>query len=276
MEFMRRRQFLAASLATSALALTREASAKAGEAQAAAGAEAKGGRDFYQIRKYKLESGPQPKLTQQYFSEALIPALKKLGMGPVGAFSADFGPETPTYYLLIPGSSAEKLVEIDLHIAEDADFQKAAAPFWDAPASAPAFQRVDSELMVAFEGWPKMTLPSFTAAKAKRIFQLRTYESPSYKDHVNKVAMFHAGEFGIFKAAGFESVFYADVLIGQRTPCLTYMLSMPSLEELNAKWAAFGGNADWKKLSSDPKYSYEPTVSNITNLVLSPLGMSEI
>jgi hypothetical protein len=265
---MQRRQFLAASLAASALTMTRKAVAQS--------ANAAGAREFYQIRQYKLANGPQPKLTASYFSDALIPALTRLGFGPIGAFSADFGPETPTYYLVIPGASAEALVTADLHLAEDAEFLKAAEPFWSAPAASPSFQRVESSLLIAFEGWPKLTPPASSATKAKRIFQMRTYESPSYRDHVRKVEMFHKGEFDIFKAAGLTSVFYGDMLIGPRMPCLTYMLSMDNLEELNAKWAAFSGNPEWKKLSSDPRYAFEPTVSNITNLVLSPLAASQI
>jgi hypothetical protein len=54
------------------------------------------------------------------------------------------------------------------------------------------------------------------------------------------------------------------------------MLRLESLEELNTKWAAFGSNPEWKKLSADPRYNFEPTVSNITNLILSPLGSSQI
>jgi hypothetical protein len=265
---MQRRQFLAASLATSALTMTRKAVAQSAGAASA--------REFYQIRLYKLENGPQPKLTSGYLSDALIPALTRLGFGPIGAFSADFGPETPTYYLVIPGASAEALVTADLHLAEDAEFLKAAEPFWSAPAASPSFQRVESSLLIAFEGWPKLTPPASSATKARRIFQMRTYESPSYRDHVRKVEMFHKGEFDIFKAAGLTSVFYGDMLIGPRMPCLTYMLSMDNLEELNAKWAAFSGNPEWKKLSSDPRYAFEPTVSNITNLVLSPLASSQI
>ena len=113
---MQRRQFLAASLATSALALTREAKAQPSAGHA---------REFYQIRKYKLENGPQTKLAGSYFSDALIPALTKMGFGPIGAFSLTFGPETPTLYLLIPGASAEALVTVDLHLAEDAEIGRA-------------------------------------------------------------------------------------------------------------------------------------------------------
>ena len=264
---MQRRQFLAASLATSALALTREAKAQASTNHA---------REFYQIRKYKLENGPQTKLVGSYFADALIPALGRMGMGPIGAFSLTMGPETPTYYLLIPGSSAEALITVDLHLNEDADFQKAAEPFWSAPSTSPSFQRVESSLLIAFEGWPKITPPTAAATKGKRIYQMRTYESPSYRDHVRKVEMFHKGEFDYFASSGLHSVFYGDMLVGPRMPCLTYMLSMDVLEDLNAHWDAFSNNPGWKKLSADPRYAFEPTVSNIDNLILSPLPSSQV
>ena len=264
---MQRRQFLAASLATSALTLARRA-----EAQSSAGHA----REYYQIRQYKMENGPQTGLTSHYFADALIPALGRLGFGPIGAFSVNIGPETPTSYLLIPGSSVEALVTADLHLNEDAEFQKAAQPWWEAPANATSFGRVESSLYIAFEGWPKLTPPAAAATKGKRIFQLRTYESPSYRDHVRKVEMFHKGEFDFFASAGLHSVFYGDMLIGPRMPCLTYMLSMDSLDQLDSKWAAFSNNPDWKKLSADPRYGFEPTVSNITNLILNPQGSSQI
>jgi hypothetical protein len=165
------------------------------------------------------------------------------------------------------------LATIDLQLSQDSDFVKAADAFWAAPATAPAFLRVDSTLLAAFEGWPRVTPPD---AKAKRIFQLRTYESPSYRDHVRKVEMFHAGEFDIFKAAGFHNVFFGDTLVGARMPSLTYMLSFPGLTELDAHWDAFRSNPDWKKLQADPRFAYEAIVSNITNLILSPLASSQI
>ena len=124
---------------------------------------------------------------------------------------------------------------LELELAQDADYVKAAEPFWSAPASSPAFFRIDSSLLAAFEGWPRITPP----AKGKRIFQLRTYESPSYRDHLVKVQMFHSGEFEIFKNAGFQMVFFGDTLIGQRMPSLTYMLSFADSAELDAKWEVF-------------------------------------
>ena len=172
---------------------------------------------------------------------------------------------------LLPESTLEaRFAEI---LTEDPVFMKAAEPFWTAPASAPAFERLESSLLIAFEGWPKLTPPD---AKAKRIFQLRTYESPSPAAHVRKVEMFHHGEFEIFAKSGCTSVFYGDTLIGSRMPNLTYMLTFPDMAALTAGWDAFRTNPDWRKLSADPRYAYEPIVSNITNLILSPASYSQI
>ena len=274
---MQRRNFLTASLAASALALTRESAAQATAAQhAPAFADLAVPLEYYQIRRYQLHSGPQTTLTQSYFADALIPALSRLGLGPIGAFQADIGSQSPAYYLLIPSASIEALAQITLRLAADPAFLKAADPFWNAPASAPSFDRVETSLLSAFSGWPRLTPPPATAAKSKRIFQMRTYESPSEQAHIRKVEMFHSGEFACFQAAGFHPVFFGDTLIGSRMPCLTYMLSLSSIDEYNARWDAFRNHPDWKKLSANPRYSYEPIVSNITNLILSPLPSSQI
>ncbi len=264
---MQRRQFLAAALAASAVAATRRA-----PAQAPPG----GAREFYLLRRYQLKSGPELKLTENYFAAALIPALSRMGMGPVGALKLDFGPETPAYYLLIPGADVEMLAKLELRLARDAEFLQAAAPFWNATAGAPAFERVESWLLAAFEGWPKVTPPAAAASKGKRIFQLRTYESPSNGEHVRKVEMFHSGEFEIFKAAGFHPVFFGDTLVGSRMPSLTYMLSFGDMTELEAKWDVFRNDPAWKKLSADPRFAFDPIVMNISNLTLTPLDCSQI
>ena len=233
-------------------------------------------REFYQLRRYHLQNGPQTKLAEAYFTDALIPALTRLGMGPIGAFRLEIGPETPTFYLLIPSGSVEALVTVDLRLAEDSVFLAAAEPFWSAPASAPSFLRVESSLLAAFTGWPKLTPPPGAATKAPRIFQLRTYESPSDRDHVRKVEMFNNGEFEIFVNAGAHPVFFGDTLVGSRLPNLTYMLSFTDMGALEASWKKFINDPAWKKLSTSQRYAFEEIVSNITNLVLAPLSCSQI
>jgi hypothetical protein len=261
---LERRRFLTSSLAASTLAFA----GKSG-AQEAAGKP----REYYELRKYHMQSGPQTKLTESYVSGALIPALNRMGMSPIGAFNLSIGPETPTLYVLIPSTSVEALVTADLKLALDKAFLQAAEPFWNAPATAPPYVRIESQLMIAFEGWPKLTPP---ASRGKRVFQLRTYESPTNQDHVRKVEMFHNGEFEIFQKAGFGQVFYGDSLIGPRLPNLTYMLTFGDIGEMNAKWDVFRDDPNWKKLSSSPRYAFEQIVSDITNLILTPTDFSQI
>ena len=265
---MKRRAFLGTSLAAAVAAgFSGEGLGQAAETQA---------REYYVIRRYALQSGPQTSLTEKFLSEAFIPALARRGMGPVGAFQLSIGPETPVYYVLIPGKDVAKLTRLDLDLAHDDEFMKAAEPFWAAPATAPAFKRAETSLFAAFEGWPRLTLPPASAGKGKRVFQLRTYESPSNKAHVDKVKMFHSGEFDVFARASFHMVFFGDMLVGTRMPCLTYMLSATNTAELDAAWAKFGSDPEWKKLTADPRFNYEEIVSNITNLILNPLSASQI
>jgi len=96
---MQRREFVRSALAT--------AGAATGAAAFGAETGSVGGlhQEYYQLRTYKLRTGPQLALTQGYFEQALIQALNRLGMSPVGAFNLDIGPETPTYYVLIPSTS---------------------------------------------------------------------------------------------------------------------------------------------------------------------------
>lgn len=269
---MERRRFLSSSLAASAIALDGSRGVLGAEQQ---NAEAKA-REYYELRCYRMESGPQTKLTNSYVAEALIPGLNRLGIKPVGAFDLYIGPQTPSLYVLIPSTSLDILANTEFRLAQDEEYLKSAAGFLNAPAKEPAYARVESSLMIAFEGWPHLTVPPVTAQHGSRVFQMRTYESPSHQDHRRKVEMFHSGEFDIFQKAGFWNVFFGDTLIGARLPNLTYMLSFPDLSELNAKWKAFGSDPDWKKLTGSPKFNYEAIVSNVTNLILNPASYSQI
>jgi hypothetical protein len=264
---MQRRQFLAASIAASAVALA---------GNNAAQTPARDNCEFYQLRRYDLQNGPPLRRTENYFASALIPALMRRGMGPVGAFKLDLGEQTPAYYLLIPSPSLEPLAELDLSLAEDGNFLEAAAPFWNATAESPAARHVESSLLKAFTGWPKITPPPSSGVKGGRKFQLRTYESPSHLDHLRKIEMVNAGEYEIFKNAGLPPVFFGDTLIGPRLPNLMYLLSVDNLGELDAKWAAFLGAPAWKKLTSNPRFNFDQTVNSVGSVIVSSLDCSQV
>ena len=88
--------------------------------------------------------------------------------------------------------------------------------------------------------------------------------------------MFHYGEFDIFARTGLIPVFFGDTLIGSHLPNLTYMLTFPDMAALTAAWDRFRADPDWNKLSADPRFGFEPIVANVSNLLLRPLGCSQI
>ncbi|MGH9681538.1 MAG: NIPSNAP family protein, partial [Candidatus Acidiferrales bacterium] len=139
---MERRKFLASTLAASAFA----AAAPGGALEAAPAAMEKG-REFYQLRQYHFHNGPQRKLCDDFFRDALIPALARQGIGPVGVFDLMIGPDTPTMYVLMPGMSAEALATVETRLGEDAEYMKTGAAFLTAPAKEPPFDRMESSFL---------------------------------------------------------------------------------------------------------------------------------
>ena len=269
---MERRKFLASTLAASALAAT-STRAFAKPAQEPTDANQ---REFYQLRRYLLSSGPQRILTDAYFRDALVPGLNRLAFNPVGVFNETIGPEMPVMYVLIPSLSVEKLVTVDDLLKKDAEYVKAAAPFLNAPAKEPAFKRMESSLLQAFEKMPRLALPPASVARGPRVVELRTYEGASDLDHQRKIEQMSSGEVDIFTKAGIPQVFYGDTLIGDRLPNLTYMICFDSLAERDQKWNEFFSSAGWKTLSNNPRFNFENIVSNTTNVMLAPMPYSQI
>ena len=232
--------------------------------------------EYYELRRYHVQSGRQQEITDAFLRDALVPALNRLGISPVGVFNVEVGEQSPQYHVLLPAASVDVLATAEARLGADAEYLKAGALFLSAPADQPAMVRMESSLMVAFEGWPKLKLPEATAGHKERLFELRTYESPSDQDHRRKVEMFNSGEFEVFEKAGFWQVFFGDVLIGAKLPCLTYMVGFPNLAERVSEWKTFGSLPEWKKLTGSPRYSFESIVSNITNTILRPTEYSQI
>ena len=261
---MERRSFIQSAFSASLLA------ASAGSASAA-----ESGPEYYQLRRYQLSSA-QARGSVDYFGNALLPALNRLKIAPVGVFNVTVGLASPNPYILMPCASLDTLATLDDRLMADADYQKAAKPFFAAAAAEPSFMRIDSSLLRAFPKYPKLTLPAAAVAKKARIYEIRTYESPNDQDHQLKMEQMQAGEAEIFQSVGAWTVFFADTLIGARLPKLTYMLGYDDLEARDRVWTAFAAAPAWKALNSLPRYTAEGLVSNITNEILTPAPYSQI
>jgi hypothetical protein len=267
---MKRRAFLQSSIALAGGgAVVSSLTAAADETGAAQ-------RQFYELRLYHLRRGPQMELFDTFYRDAALPAFNRAGIAQVGVFSVMVGPDSPTMYVLLTHSSLESLTATPARLDADAEYQKAGAEFINAPATNPSYVRVESSLLRAFEGMPKLEAPSFPGGGKSRLFELRTYESHSRKAQQKKVEMFNRGEISIFRRTGLTPVFFGQTLIGSRLPNLTYMLGFENAEARDKGWSAFVADAEWQKLRATPGYTDAEIVSDISNVLLRPTAYSQI
>ena len=263
---MKRRQFLALTGTASVAALTLSPT---GSARAAGGGS---GRDYYELRQFILETEAQKQKLDAFLKEAAIPALNRLGLKPVGVFRPAEG--LSPVYVLLRHKSLDTVVNLNAELAADPDFLSNGEEFINAPAEAPAFKRMESSLMVAFEGMPQLERP---VSNPGRVFQLRIYESPSVRTGLKKIEMFNdAGEIRLFREVGLNPVFFGQTVVGTRMPNLTYMLAFKNMEEQKAAWKKFVSHPEWKRLSAMPEYSDKAILSGITNLQLVAAEYSQI
>jgi hypothetical protein len=261
---MTRRDFLST---TPAAALT--LAGGTGAAQQPGGA----GRQLYELRRYRIRTGVMRDTTRAYLKDALLPALTRLGLGPIGMFDVTTG-EPPTCVVLIPHASADSAVTLGRRLMADAAYVKAGAPFLDAPADRPAFDRVESALLLAFEGMPQLKAPD---TSKPRLFEIRRYEAPSQMAGLKKIEMFDTGgELAIFRKVGLTPVFFGQTLFGVRLPQFEYMLTYPSMADREQQWNAFRNDPDWKVLSQKEEYKDAAIMSGATSTYLAPQPWSQI
>ena len=267
---MKRREFLTTTVAASALAGLGTASLTAAAAERAGAS----GREYYELRAYRLKSGANRELLDAYVEKAAIPALNRLGVKPVGVFTEIDPKDSPALYVLRTYPSLEVFAAATARLSADPEYQKAGAEYLHSPKTNPAFERIDSWLLLAFAGMPRLELPAYSRERKPRVFELRTYESHSELKALKKVEMFNAGEIDLMREVGLGPIFYGQALIGRDLPHLTYMVSAESREAHNKHWDAFKAHPTWDKLKNDPQYA--DTVSKILNRFLVPTAYSQI
>lgn len=265
---MKRRSFVKTSLLAGAISPVMQAAAGAKHSE-----EKKTDRQYYELRIYQLKDDTQQKLVEDYYEKAAIPAMNKTGVRTVGVFT-DMKPEAQTkLYVIIPYSSFEDFENCNDKLMKDEAYLKVADGYLNAPATNPAYERIESSLLYAFRLFPQMK----TAASKPRMFELRRYESSGEAAGKKKIEMFNeGGEIDVFLQTGFHPVFFSESMIGGYRPNLTYMLQFADMNEHDASWKTFVNSPQWNKLKVIPEYADAKIVSKIVSTFLLPTSYSQI
>jgi len=227
--------------------------------------------ELYELRTYTVKDQQQQNMVEDYFNHAAIPALNQSG-SKVGFFT-ELKPEGQTkIFALISHRSIEDFFGLEEKLSKNKKYLDAAAAYLNAPATEPAYVRIESSLLRSIHGMPTIAVPE----KKPRIFELRRYESSGEAAAKKKIEMFNEGEIDIFKKTGLTPVFFGETIIGPLRPNLTYMLQFDDMEDHDRSWKTFVNDPAWKKISAIPDYADAKIVSRITSTMLAPAAFSQV
>jgi hypothetical protein len=207
---------------------------------------------------------------------AFLPALHRQDIGQVGVFKLrpDKFLLANKVYVLIPFNDPNALASLEDQLKLDTEFIRDGAKFWDAPYDNPPFERVNTIIMRAFADMPTMHPTAVSGPKKDRVYELRSYESPTDAKYWNKVDMFNTGgEIQLFADLDFNAVFYAEVISGDRMPNLMYMTTFPNMEKRDALWEAFFTSEKWTELKNAEEYKNNVNKADI--ILLYPTDYSD-
>jgi len=232
-------------------------------------------RCYYQIRVYHYKTAEQEAALDKYFKGAFQPALHRHGAWEVGVFKTIEKDTDKRFYVLITLPFKSTLQKLETRLAKDQQYQTDAKEYFDAPYDHAPYSRMEVITLLAFKDWKIPGIPKLSASKPDRIYELRSYESPTEKYHENKIKMFNdGGEVWLFANLNFNAVFYADVLQGSHMPNLMYMTAFENMEARDKHWEAFFGSAKWKTLIADKQYDHN--VSKAEIIFLHPTEYSDL
>ena len=230
---------------------------------------------YYEIIEYQGIAPDRLSELDAFLEKALIPSLNRMGIENVGALSLEAPVDGKTsLYLLIPLSGAGQVAVVLDALGKDQAFLENGKSYLETDIKKPVYTRMRSELLVAFNCFPKLAVPKQKSENKDRIFELRVYESPTERMGVMKVDMFNSGEVPIFLDCGIQPVFFGQAIIGDRMPNLTYMTVYDNAAQRDACWKKFQSHPDWSKLKVVEKYA--GAVSKIHKINLLPRTYSQL
>jgi hypothetical protein len=232
--------------------------------------------DMYQLRIYHLKNTQEVARMDQYLENVYLPALHRLKYKDIGVFKpiSNDTAATKLIYVIIPFKSLDDWAKLDENLHKDLAYQTGSADFMDATYDDPPFERMESVLLDAFPGQEHLVAPP--AKSPDRVFELRSYESPTGHLLEKKMAMFNTGgEIQIFNRLKFNPVFYAKVISGSHMPNFMYMPIFDNVAQRDAQWKVFGDDAKWKEISSDPVNENKVSVSHIDSILLHSTSYSD-
>jgi len=224
---------------------------------------------YFLLESYLLKNGSQAQRLGSYFQLARIGMAARLQtVAPVFVLEALVAAHMPQVLSVSAFTSLDELNAMKRKLREDSAAREALAQ-WEA-GEEPPYEELNETVLEAAEYCPPLPGPMpplDPASKPPRVFELRTYHSPTERQLRALHERFAGPEIKIFHRSGVHPLFYSSTVVGANMPNLTYLIPFDSLAAREQAWAAFGADPEWAKVRQESVEKYGQ-ISNIIGISL--------
>jgi hypothetical protein len=205
-------------------------------------------RRVFTLEQYYLKNGSQVQRIHDLVSKAALPALARVHSGPKIVLEALVTPHQPQIAVILGFGSIEELWGVREKIAADPELGKAYES-WETHAEQP-YEHFSTALLEATDYMPELVNDA-EPRKSPRIFELRTYHSPTWRQLRALHERFAGPEIRIFHRVGVHPILYTSTVIGNNMPNLTYLTPFDDLAAREKAWNAFSADPEWIRVRKD-------------------------
>jgi len=205
---------------------------------------------YFLLESYLLKNGSQGQRLATYLQEARLGMAARLKTPAPGlVLEALVAAHMPQVLTVTAYWSLEGMEEAKRKWREDPQAREALGR-WEAGDEAP-YEKRNEILLEATAYCPAFPPAAGDPARPPRVYELRTYHSPTERQLKALHERFAGPEVQIFGRSGIHPVLYSSTYIGPDQPNLTYLTPFDDLAAREKAWAAFGADPEWVKVRDE-------------------------
>jgi hypothetical protein len=205
---------------------------------------------YFLLESYLLKGGNQGPRLAAYLQEARVGMAARLKTpAPALILEALVAAHMPQVLTVSGYASLDELAESKRVWRQDVQ-ARAAMERWEVGDEAP-YETRNEIVLESAPYCPAFPPTAIDAAKPPRVYELRTYHSPTERQLQALHERFAGPEIKIFQRCGIHPVLYSSTYIGPDQPNLTYLTPFDDLAAREKAWAAFGADPEWVKVRTE-------------------------
>jgi hypothetical protein len=202
---------------------------------------------FYTFESLLLKNGDQVARLHDFMSHAFLPAARKVHSGPMIFLEALVAPHIPQFAAVMGFAAASDALSLYDRLHQQEGYS-AALEKWESGPN-PPYEQTATSLLEAADYSPE--IPPGDPARSPRVFELRTYHSPTWRQLGALHQRFAGREIPIFHRNGIHPLLYTSTVFGGNLPNLNYLIPFDDLAAREKAWAAFGSDEEWVKVRKE-------------------------